>query len=169
MKNNFLILMLSLLPAMGYASADTSSSAETGGLSTEPFIIANKTKALLYYQYAQNMTGKIGSMTFANSKSQGGGTLKSGELVQVGPQIRIGNMPDVWSKEIDLRLSIDPKVKWFAAMVAPAGYLITQDPNNEQQLKLIKLIKAAAGQYSTPEGEEGSIPLSESTALYQPR
>ena len=85
------------------------------------------------------------------------------------PLVKSGNSPDVWSNEIDLRLSTDPKGTWYGAKIAPFAYLISQNEQNKKLLRLIKLKKSSEGAYSTPEGEEGDISLSETTPFFEPR
>lgn len=150
MKNKMLAVLITAVPMLTYATT------ESAGLVNEPFIIANKTKALLYYQYSCMLNGTIGGITMRNSKTSGSGTVASGGLQKVAPMISFGGKNEIWGSEIDLRLSIDPKVKWFSAMVAPAAYAVTQDANDETILQLRKLLKTAEGQYKTPEGD---VPL----------
>ncbi len=162
MKNKFLVLILTALPVISYATS------EGAGLVNEAFILANKTKALLYYKYKANLTGKIGGITMKDNTTSGSGKIDSGKMAKMTPMISMGgNMKDVWGNEIDLSLSIEPAARWFAAKVSPAGYIVMQDEHNEQLLRLKKLIKTAEGQYSIPTGEEGNIPLTELTAAQE--
>ena len=161
MKKKFLTLIITAIPVISFAGS------AGAGLVNEPFIISNKTRVPLYYQYNAMLSGQLGGITMRNNRTAGDGMIESSQSKRISPMVAMGNAGDLWGNQINLSLSIDPNAKWFAATVTPGGYEVTQDENNEQILKLKKLNKTEAGQYSAPEGVAGNIQLTESTGAMQ--
>ncbi len=157
------LMALALLAISATAHASSTAPSETNNIIQAQFGLANKTKALLFYQYQAMLNGKIGGITVRNSKVSDNGSIASNQIKQLAQRgFSVGpGSENMWSREINLRVSIDPqKVTWYQAMVAPALYAVTQDPHNEQLL-LTRLKQIAAGQYAAAEENEGAIALTE--------